>query len=792
MGRVVGIDLGTTNSVVAIADGREPRVLENRESRTQTRSAVGVKKARQPNRPDEILVGDAALDNWAMAPADTIVSVKRLMGRGVADAQVQKVKTWAPYAVVAPEKGTDDSVRVVMGGKPYSPVEISALILKKLKEDAEFRLGEPVTHAVITVPAYFNQIQRDATRKAGAQAGLKVIRLLDEPTAAAIAFGMESPGNPDTKYVLVFDLGGGTFDVSILLWSGAVFAPLNLEGDMWLGGDNFDQLLVQAAVDRVRSEHGVDPRQNVRFMAALRREAQVLKERLTSSGSAEMVVPGLLRKGDEVVDFAMELTRLEFERLIHPLVDRAIAIVHTALQNAGLGAEQIDHVIVAGNATSIPLVQRSIELLFGPHKLCRLVHPKHGVAIGAAILASRLGPVVACACGHVNDEALTKCGKCGRPLSGEGAPPPADGFVHGGIAPFHYGIQTFGDRFTPFIKKSDPYPTDKKVTHTFYTHIPNQRMFCLPVYCGDALDKATKNEKAGEAFGILVPGLPQETPIRIKLWLDEDGVFDLSAHLEDGTNLAPWIMKGETDARAFKAIELSDDVIASRRGATGLTPAQLAELEKQRNKALDKIKDGDFTGALEEAEQLIEKAKSLGVQAPLDTASRATMLINYTQWMLKRFPWAFEPDRAGYFRTLCADVSAALRANDAAKLATLVPVLDRESDLLPEGTSEINDAEIKINRRIAPVDVAAGADLTTRLKHAEEAYIRKAPDRSQQLGDVRRRIDSTLRDLPANKVPCRCGAMLSGERFCKTCGGDSWLVDGPRTHPRSRDLPDEL
>ena len=259
MGKILGIDLGTTNSVMAIVDGPTPRVLDNREAKPQTRSVVGLKKRRGkgPQEQHEVLVGDAAMDNFQMATQDTILSIKRLMGRGVNDPDVQRARQAQLYKIVEPSDGTSDSIRVIMGGKEHSPIEISAMILRKLKEDAEFRLGEPVTHAVITVPAYFTQIQRDATRKAGLAAGLRVTKILEEPTAAAIAFGVET-GDSAPKTALVFDLGGGTFDISVLMWAANTFAPLNLEGDMWLGGDNFDRLLIEHVVARVRHEYTLE------------------------------------------------------------------------------------------------------------------------------------------------------------------------------------------------------------------------------------------------------------------------------------------------------------------------------------------------------------------------------------------------------------------------------------------------------------------------------------------------------------------------------------------------------
>ena len=293
-GRRIGIDLGTTNSVVAVLDGPQPRVLESREGRPQVPSVVGLRRRKKGKKgggggDGEVLVGSVAYDNWPMAPKDTIVSVKRLMGRRAADADVQKVRETFQYEVVEPSDGTKDSVRVVMGGEEYSPVDISARILRKMKEDAEFRLNEPVTHAVITVPAYFNQRQKGATREAGRRAGLHVMKVLEEPTAAAVAYGIEQTESSDPKYILVYDLGGGTFDISILMWAGNVFAPINLQGDMWLGGDNFDQILVDHALAYVREEFEMDPTGDERFMVALRKAARETKELLTFSSSADPV-----------------------------------------------------------------------------------------------------------------------------------------------------------------------------------------------------------------------------------------------------------------------------------------------------------------------------------------------------------------------------------------------------------------------------------------------------------------------------------------------------------------------
>ena len=450
--KAIGIDLGLEQVVVAIMGPTGPTVLDSFENKPEMRSAVSLKKAKgrqAGSGKEEILVGDTAIDNWPMAPADTIVSIKRLMGRSFSDPEVQRVRSLVSYSIEKPDDGTSGGVCVVMGGRQYTPTDISAQLLARVKKAAEFREGCEITHAVITVPAYFGHTQKDATRKAAIQAGLKVIKILDEPTAAAIAFGADSAdGSPQT--LLVYDLGGGTFDVSVLMLAGSVFAPLNLQGDMWLGGDDFDQAIIDHALECIREEHGLDPRSEKRFMVELKRAAQKVKERLGSGQNADLTVAGLLRdRDDDLIDIDIPFTRQQFERLIVSMVGRykpctcgaanlpddrtcyvcgktltgaerkgkALAIVEKALENAQLTKDQVDFVIMAGNSTMVPLVQESMEREFGANKVLRKIHPKQCVALGAAIAAARIGDQVVCQapdptnpkqeCGQVNDPDAT-------------------------------------------------------------------------------------------------------------------------------------------------------------------------------------------------------------------------------------------------------------------------------------------------------------------------------------------------------------------------------------------------
>jgi len=794
MGRMIGIDLGTTNSVVAIVDGPMPRVLDNREGKPQTRSVVSLKKRRGAKAGDagEILVGDPALDNWDMAPKDTVISIKRLMGRAVTDPEVQKVQKVSLCSIVEPFDGTTESVRVVVGGKQYSPIEVSALILRKLKEDAEYRLGEEVTHAVITVPAYFSQIQRDATRKAGLKAGLKVMKILEEPTAAAIAFGVDSGESTEPKTILVYDLGGGTFDISVLMWAGNVFAPLNLEGDMWLGGDNFDQVLVDHAVRHVKEEYGIDPTSNMRFMVVLKKAAQAVKERLSSARAADLIVAGMLHDDSgNLIDVELEITREELERMIQPLVERTVSLTKKALKNAGYTAEQIDYVLMAGNCTTVPLVQQAMEEIFGPEKVMRKIHPKHSVAMGAALLAARLRGVVCQApdpadpkreCGHLNKPEATTCAACGASFQLEPAPP-VEGVmlpdVISGIAPFCYGTQTAGDKFNVFIKKNDPFPTQDPQAQTFYTRTPNQRMISIPVYGGDNLEKASANEKQGEAFAILPPGLPQDTVVRIKVWLDSDGVFDLTAHLEDGTDLRPWVQKGEKDAKAIGAIEKVEQVLAQKGAA--ISPEEMHKLEEARNRAFEQMRQGDFEGALQQAQVLGEMAEEAGQEEERDALRiKAENLIAYTEFVLQQYGWGLDPNQSYRLNNLVEETKSALASGKRTTLEEKVVALDQATDNLPDAIRVFLGVRGAIAARIRPVDPALAAALLADVDEVENAFRSRNPAAGQKLEALAAKVTEAIKKAKT-PVAIRCSRgheVPPGERYCPEpgCNDDTWTL----------------
>jgi len=801
MGKKIGIDLGTTNSVVAVVDGPRPRTVDNKQNKPMTRSVVGVKKKRKAKEGEqgaEILVGAPALKNWPMAPEDTIVSIKRLMGRAITDDEVKKVRQWADYEIVEPSDGTSDAVCVVMDGKEYTPIQISTMILAQLKEDAEFRLGEEVTHAVITVPAYFSQIQRAATRKAGNMAGLKVMRILDEPTAVAIAFGIDAEAGNEPKNLMVFDLGGGTFDISVLMWAGNVFAPLNVEGDMWLGGDDFDQVLIDHVLKHVREEYDLDPtrkstKQSKRFMVELKKAAQDCKEQLSSAKTADIVLTGMLHDEDgDLIDIALEVTREEYEGMIEKLVKRTVRISKEAVEKAGMTLDQIDYVLMAGNSSCIPKVQESIEELFGADKVLRRVHPKNSVAMGAAVLARQLSKIVCQApdpedpsreCEHHNELDATECAKCGRPLDGD-----RDGDAEDrgpviippvGIAPYPYGTQTAGDKFDVFVEKGDAYPTENPKTQTFFVRTANQRMISIPVFGGETMEKASANEKQGECFAVLPPGLHAGAPVRIKLWLNDDGIFELTAHLDDGTDLNPWITQGGKDARAVEAMQQVEELLATQQSR--VSPQQARAIEDVRDQAFDRLKSHDHGGAVTLARQAAREIAAVDQQEQSSGAeAQAQQLIGFTEFLIQEYSWALQSSQVMRLTKLVEETRKAMEAGNAEELARKTRELDMATDTLPPVVAAILSLRHAINGRLGPLDPGNAGQLMGELDDIESKLKSGDIAAAKRLEDLNRRVSAAIKQAEASApkppVCAVCGTLLQGQRYCPACNADSWLL----------------
>lgn len=803
MGRIVGIDLGTTNSVVATVDMGGARVIQNKQNEHETRSIVTHYKG-------EFLVGTPALRRWLLNPKETIISIKRLMGRGVGDPEVKKIqekkvtKNWIQYDIVQPTTGTKDSLRVKLADKEYSPVQISAEILKKLKEDAEFVLGEDVSHAVITVPAYFSDKQRSATREAGLMAGFTVMKILDEPTAAAIAFGIDSR-DQEARSILVFDLGGGTFDISVLMMAAGAFSPLNLEGDMWLGGDDFDELIVDHMLNFIQASYGLNPRNDDRFMATLKHEAQRAKETLSSARTAEIIIPGMLRDASgNIVDVESEISREQFETMMDPLIKRVEALVRRAVENANFEFGDIDYVLMAGNSTSIPRVQHLMEGMFGNEKVLRKIHPKHSVAIGAAMAAAVYGAVNCPKCSHNNPLDAAQCEKCGAPLAGLvetkncpgcgaenrldadtcagcGGPFIQVSGIRGGIAPFHYGVQTEGDKFNIFIRKGDPFetPEGSRIVQTFYTRFPNQRVICVPVFGGDDDSKASNNIKQGEAFSVLPPNFPQGTPIKVKMWLDRDGAFIVDNFLEDGTDLEDLILRGERDQRAVEILVEAEEKLAVKKDS--IPPDQRQRIEEKRNDVLDRMNQKDFSGAYDQAQVLLKEIDGAG-PGQLGLGEQAENMVNYVRYIINEYNWIIGP-HAYTLNTMATELEQAVAVKNTPLIQTRFNQLNLKlAELLKSSDLgaflSLHGAIITV---IQPVDPAQANELRGELKTIEQAFKNKSPDANSRLTQYLQKFNQAIQAAQQKKPegrPCpNCGTQNPmGSRHCQSCRTDLWIL----------------
>src|SRR5215471_3110690 len=485
MAKVLGIDLGTTNSVVAIMEGGEPTVLENAEGSRLTPSVVAVNP-----KTNERLVGQVARRQAITNPENTIFSVKRFMGRKFDDVEVQRAFKVVPYKV---NKASNGDVRVGMAGKDYSPPEVSAMILQKLKADAEAKLGEKITQAVITVPAYFNDSQRQATKDAGRIAGLEVLRIINEPTAASLAYGLDKQGKDET--IAVYDLGGGTFDISILSVGEGVFEVKATNGDTFLGGDDFDQRVIDWIVDEFKKDQGIDLRQDRMALQRLKEAAEKAKIELSTTQSTEINLPFITADASGPKHLSLNLTRSKLEQLVGDLVERTKGPVMQALKDAGISAKDIDEVVLVGGQTRMPAVQEMVKQVFSkePHKG---VNPDEVVAIGAAIQAGVLK-------GEVKDILLLD------------------------VTPLTLGVETYGGVMTAMIPRNTTIPTSK--TETYTTAADGQTSVEVHVLQGER-PMATENKSLGRFIldGILPAprGVPQ---VEVTFDIDANGILNVSA-----------------------------------------------------------------------------------------------------------------------------------------------------------------------------------------------------------------------------------------------------------------------
>lgn len=637
MAKAIGIDLGTTNSVVAFKDTSVRTITTGPDNQELCRSCVAIDK-----KTGDFVVGNSPYNSWKKYAPNIVVSVKRLMGAAISDEQVQKMKVQKslyPYGIDKLAGGTDESVAVVLNGRQYTPEQISAQILRQLKEDASVKLGE-ITHAVITVPAYFNEKQKTATRKAAELAGLKVQRLLAEPTAAAISYGVDKMGKDEEKVFLVYDFGGGTFDLSILVASDGNFIESGTGGDRWLGGDDIDKALMNFVFEQTNKDNDVnvqelienlEDRKRFAFQGELKKQIEGAKKQLSNSNSASIEIFGELETEDgDMIDIDISITRNEFESLIRPLIQRTIELVDELLEKTGYPIETIDNILLVGGSSCIPLVRKMLVEKYGEDKILSSEKPMLAIAEGAAILAHALNDEFECpSCGEMVAKDSVTCPHCGAKLNikedKEEVPP----IIVTYTTKHNYYIKlTSGvDRI---IEANELLPFE--INRKYKTSTDNQKIVEL-VIMSDAEDGNL--EKIASGFFTISDNLPIDSSMTFTFSLTESEELSVKVKVDKTGKTTNIVLgRGNKDSRCLKAISESLENVL---GDSSISDSKKSEFMKKIQESIDCISKGNLKEDSSEWQDIENKVNLATNEAHASEGDTSVNAIIFTKILLGTF-----------------------------------------------------------------------------------------------------------------------------------------------------------